>query len=171
MSEAKIETPLTERGGFIKDATGANIAAVDSAYVAVVLAALNAYFGQMESALDASVEFCEEYVAGGFNHQPFEEVGNLAEKHLQNYAAAVTREKDARIAELEKCEKFALWVLRAHFGNDSLGVEGDVMERLGLDAGVMTRRTVAEPCGEGCACAGFDFPLECNRIADGLLKS
>jgi hypothetical protein len=76
----------------------------------------------------------------------------------------------ARIKFLEglqsKLAPFALEIMRA--ANQGASFDGWEIQDTARKHGLMTHHEVSEPCGEGCACAEFEFPGECYRIDAAL---
>ena len=62
--------------------------------------------------------------------------------------------------------RFGRAVMDAHWGNDSSGIDGDVVQDLAVETGVLHEVAVSEPCGETCACAEWGFPMTCFRYTD-----
>ncbi len=89
-----------------------------------------------------------------------------------------TTELRARIASLEaelvaaranqKLAAFGAWAAR-EFRDTLSDVDGGSAQEQMERTGVIVKREVAEPCGEGCVCAGYGaFPHECFVFADDV---
>lgn len=65
-------------------------------------------------------------------------------------------------------ERFAASIIRPLLRGDISQLDGFDIEEMARTAGLLARTTVAEPCGDGCACAehGAEFPTACNRLTD-----
>lgn len=96
---------------------------------------------------------------------------------LSGLADAVERHA-ARVASLEaelvaaranqKLAAFGAWAAR-EFRDTLSDVDGGSAQEQMERTGVIVKREVAEPCGEGCVCAGYGaFPHECFVFADDV---
>lgn len=92
-------------------------------------------------------------------------------ERLREYADTLVRERNAAWAEsaelrteVETLRVFAGRVLLAH-REHLTDVDGGDVERWALDAGLLERRTVTEPCGDACDCAPY-LPTSCFFVTD-----
>jgi hypothetical protein len=81
-------------------------------------------------------------------------------------ATEAIKELKGRLEASQKLAAFGAWCAREfrdHLADVDGGSAQDAMERLG----VIVKRVVTEPCGEGCVCAGYgDFPHDCYVFPD-----
>lgn len=68
----------------------------------------------------------------------------------------------------QKLAAFGAWCLAEHregFGD----LDGGELQEKAKALGLIVPVTVAERCGDDCACADYaDFPQECLRLAEGV---
>lgn len=90
-----------------------------------------------------------------------------AAKVLEDRIAALEAELVAARAN-QKLAAFGAWAAR-EFRDTLSDVDGGSAQEQMERTGVIVKREVAEPCGEGCVCAGYGaFPHECFVFADDV---
>ena len=69
---------------------------------------------------------------------------------------------NSKIRRLEQLEAFTAEIMEDWWEGD---LDGGSRQDIAIKHGVLVETIVTEPCGENCACAGYDvFPQTCYRI-------
>jgi len=82
-------------------------------------------------------------------------------KSMTDAQEALIREHIAAQRRAEAVQLFAGLVLKEHRNDGYPGdLDGDFLQSAAVQAGLLEERTVAQPCGENCACAEATMPAE-----------
>lgn len=89
-------------------------------------------------------------------------------KESMRAVLAVVREHDAATVDaLRALAELGRWCLTESRENDCSDVGGGSLQDKAIELGLLAYVTVAEPCGEACACmdyyAGDEWPHDCLR--------
>lgn len=93
-------------------------------------------------------------------------IGNAhgaAENYYRAARPAVVLAMIARIREMEAAARFTGMVFKAHRNDGYPGdIDGDALQRMALECGLLEEREVTESCGANCSCADVgEFPAIC----------
>lgn len=99
--------------------------------------------------------------------RPLSPVGPTSLERAVPRLISALREARRQDKALQRVAQFGASIL-ARFHDDLCDLDGFDIEQHALEAGVIRKEQVSEPCGEDCVCAEYGMPSECNVYTDGV---